>query len=439
VLVAGKMPTVELPPRPWQELLRANQGEALRLEISVQGREGGWSIFEAMTNRVAQEEIDRYLVYRLLHPAYNIYGKLGIYQRDLQTYNEQPVLENESFHGGCVNCHTFRQNQPDLMALHIRYKPSGNPILLIRSNTVAQIAKTAGYLTWHPSGRLLTYSSNQFRLFYHTVGDTRDLFDASSDLGIYRVDSNALVTAACIARPDRLETWPCWSADGRTLYFCSAPKLKLERFKQVRYDLMKVAYDIDQDRWGEPETLLSARETRLSAAEPRVSPDGRWLLCCLMPYGNFPPYQAASDLYLVNLNTGQHRALEINSSQCDSWHSWSRNGRWVVFSSKRLDALFSRPYVSHVDADGRFSKPLLLPQKDPSFYDSCIQTFNLPELVQGPVPVRPVDLRRGVLKPQMVLKPLNAGPQPTADQPYEHAGGQEHSMDHTTSPADLPK
>lgn len=418
--VVGKSGAVEIPLAPWKELLRANAGQPVYLEVRVQGGDGKWKSFDRLTNTVSADLIDGHLVYRLLRPVYNIYGTLGIYQRDLATFKERPILENRNLEEGCLNCHTFLDHRPETMALHIRHKPSGNPMLLVQSNEVTRVDKTSGYLTWHPSGRLLTFSINRFALLYHTAGETRDLFDSASDLGIYRVDSNTVVTPPALARPDRAETWPSWAPDGRHLYFCSAPALKMERLKQVRYDLMRVSYDIERDRWGEPEVMVSGRDTRLSAAQPRVSPDGRWLLFCLSPYGNFPAYSPGSDLYLMDLNTRQMRRLEINSAQSDSWHCWSSNGRWVVFSSKRRDGLFTRPYFSHVDEQGRFSKPLLLPQRDPHFYDSFLRTYNLPELIQSPVTVTSAELARGALHPRRVLTPQAEASPALGEPPLKH-------------------
>ena len=420
--VAGKSAKVMIPLRSWQELARANAGSSVRLEMATQDAHGHWTRFEPVTNTISADPIDGYLVYRLLRPVYNFYGPVGIYQRNLSDYDERPVLENRQLEDGCLNCHTFLNHRPEPMALHVRHKGAGNPMLLVSSNAVTRVDKTSGYLAWHPSGRLLTFSVNRFALLFHTAGETRELFDGDSDLGIYRVDSNTVVMPPAIAKPDRVETWPSWSPDGRFLYFCSAPKLKLERFKQVRYDLMRVAYDIDQDRWGELETVVAARDTALSAAEPRVSPDGRWLLFCLSPYGNFPAYSPGSDLYLLELRTRALRRLEINSDQADSWHCWSSNGRWIVFSSKRRDGLFTRPYFSHMDAEGNFSKPVLLPQRDPAFYDSFTRTYNLPELIESPVTVTSRALAHAALHPARSLKPtVMATPSGQAPAPEHEA------------------
>jgi len=403
--LAGRTSAVVIPERPWRALLTANSGGPLYFDVFVRNDGGDWEAFTAITNQVAREPIDSTLVYRLLKPLYNFYSELGIYQRDLESDQQRPILENRDFGGGCLNCHTTLNRQPDQFALHIRGVSGPQPMLLARSNEVVRVDKTAGYLSWHPSGRLLAFSANTLSTFFHTIGETREVFDAESNLGVYWIDTNVTAAPPPIARPERLETWPSWSPDGRYLYFCSAPKVRRERFRQVRYDLLRVSFDLDRNTWGEPEMVVSAAETGLSAGLPRVSPDGRWLLFCLAKYGNFPIYQPSSDLYLMDLNTRRFRRLDINSDQADTWHCWSGNGRWVVFSSKRGNGLFARPHFSYVDEQGRFHKPLILPQRDPTFYDACLQTFNLPEFVQGPVQVSPSALARAVLRPRLALKP----------------------------------
>lgn len=424
LIIASRSASIRIPAKPWQALMRANAGEQLFCDVWVQAPQGPWSRFAPVTNFIARETIDSCLVYRRLKPLYNIYVNLGIYQRNLESFDERPLLENSKIDHGCVNCHTFLNHQPDTFALHIRGTNSLNAMLLVRSNTVARVDKTMGYLSWHPSGRLLAFSANKLSLFYHTINthETRDVFDARSDLGIYRIDSNQVVMPPAIARPDRNETWPAWSPDGRYLYYCSAPVLPIEQFSNVRYDLMRVDYDIENDRWGEPMVVISAQQAGGSICQPKVSPDGRFVLFCLCRYGNFPIYQPSSDLCVLDLTTHKGRRLEINSDQSDSWHCWSSNGRWIVFSSKRLDGLFARPFFSYMDEQGRFHKPFLLPQEDPAYYDTCLQTFNVPELVQGPITEKESELAQAVSKPKKILTP-KADSQQASQQ--EQKGGDE--------------
>ena len=171
-----------------------------------------------------------------------------------------------------------------------------------------------------------------------------------------------------------------------------------EQYKQVRYDLMRIAYDPETGHWGELETVLSAKDTGLSITEPRVSPDGKWLLFCMSDYGSFPVYQASSDLWMLNLQTRKHHRLAVNSPRSESWHCWSSNSRWIAFASKRLDGVFGRIYFSYVDESGHAHKPLVLPQEAPTFYDGFIKTYSVPESAPQAPPVDSRILGRAIRK-----------------------------------------
>ena len=110
----------------------------------------------------------------------------------------------------------------------------------------------------------------------------------------------------------------------------------------MRYDLMRIDYDPDSGDWGELEAMLLSEETGMSITEPRVSPDGKWVLFCMSDYGCFPVYQSSSDLYLLNLETREYHPLAVNSPRSESWHCWSANSRWIAFASKRRDGVFGR-------------------------------------------------------------------------------------------------
>jgi Tol biopolymer transport system component len=144
------------------------------------------------------------------------------------------------------------------------------------------------------------------------------------------------------------------------------------------------------------ETVLSAARTGKSNVNPRVSPDGRLLLFGICNYGDFALYQPESDLYLLNLESGEYGKLECNSEAAESWHCWSSNGRWIVFSSKRPTGIFTRLYLCHVDQDGHTSKPFILPQRDPSYYDDLLSLYNVPEFMTGPVSTSPATLLHAV-------------------------------------------
>jgi hypothetical protein len=186
---------------------------------------------------------------------------------------------------------------------------------------------------------------------------------------------------------------------------------------------MKIRYDIDSDNWGEPEMVLSSEDTGLSILQPRPSPDGRFLLFCMCRYGGFPVYQPTSDLYMMNLETGDYSRLEINSDFSESWHSWSSNSRWIAFSSRRdTGGFFTRCYVSFVDKDGFAHKPFVLPQYDPNFYDSFLETISVPELIDGPIPFSAEVLTRVARSEPVLVDAITGASRPVANRgPWQPA------------------
>ncbi len=394
---------IVIPLAAWRELLSANRGQPLCVLVQAQNASGQGLRFQTITNFISTDELDNYLAYRRLHPLYSYYGSgtVGIFQRDLRNFDESSILEvkdRTEHRGYCINCHTFLNRDPGTFAFHLR-GTDGKAMLLVKGGQVDKLDLLGGYMSWHPSGRLLAFSRNKLSLFFHSAGETRDVYDGHSDLAIYHLDSNQVTLPAVLAQPDRQENWPMWSPDGQSLYFAGAPAMPLDDFRKIRYDLMRVHYDIATDTWGTPELLLAAQDAGRSLVQPRPSPDGRFLVFTECDYGHFPIYQTNSALCLMDLQTKQWHRMELNGGRGDTWHCWSSNSRWLVFSSKRLGRLLTRPFFSHIDASGQASKSFVLPQEDPLFYDALPKTYNVPEFITGPVRVSERSLFKAVFRP----------------------------------------
>ncbi len=406
IRMVSRRPDVLIPMARWKELLGANPGQELRFEVCVQGGDGEWQRFEPITNMIAREEADPYIVYREMNIVYRRYAMMRICQRSIESYDETVVLDNWGIEG-CMNCHTFHQNGADRMLMQVR-TDYGSGMLLFDGGKVTKVdtrtrfnSGMATFASWHPNGRVVAYSITKVRQFFHAAADeVREHMDLKSDLALYMVDSGEVTTTGSISRPDRSETWPAWSADGKHLYFSAGPVWWRDglqdwgEHERARYDLMRIAYDVDSGAWGEPETVLSAEEAGMSITQPRPSPDGRFLVVCGTPHGGMPVLDPEADLYLLDLTDDSFRKLECNSNQTESWHSWSGEGRWLVVSGKRGSGPFTRPFLTYIDEHGRASKPFVLPQKDPTHYDSDIRVYNMCEFVRNLVPVRGERLAR---------------------------------------------
>jgi Tol biopolymer transport system component len=186
----------------------------------------------------------------------------------------------------------------------------------------------------------------------------------------------------------RFETFPTFSPDGKQLYFCSAPALKVPgELRDLRYSLCRISFDPKSRTFGSVvDTIFQAETEQRSILFPRVSPDGKYLLCTTTSYGTFPIWHKDADLCMFDLSTGtQVPTEEANSPDTDSYHSWSSNSKWVVFSSRRLDGLYTRPFIAHVGEGGILSKPFVLPQKSTDYYTLLTKSYNIPEFVKGKV------------------------------------------------------
>jgi hypothetical protein len=108
---------------------------------------------------------------------------------------------------------------------------------------------------------------------------------------------------------------------------------------------------------------------------------------------------------MMDLTTGAVDTLTaVNSNRSDTYHSWSSNGRWFVFASKRDDGLFGKPYFCYVDRHGKAHKPFCLPQRSPAFYDNTLKSFNAPELSKGMIPFDAKDIEQAMRQEAEVFR-----------------------------------
>ncbi len=400
-----------IPLKQWHALLDESRGDSIYFRFSAKGADGRWrGVKSDVVCAVAPTDIDGYLVYRLLYPGYELWSAIGIYERNLADYMQKPILENKDFDTQCINCHNFSANDPGRgMMIHVRGKQGGT--LISRNGKVEKISSNfmganhgATYPGWSRDGRFIAFSANDVGQVFHSSGTKPiEVLDRAADLMVYNVETRTAYSDSVLTGPDYMETFPNWSPDGRTLYFCRAKVSGnyTDAPDSIRYDLCSIDFDGATGRFSNLRTLYAAAAEDKSVSFPRCSPDGRWLMFTRMDYGTFSIWHPESQLCLMDLQTGEWREMdEVNSESIDSYHSWSSDGRWFVFSSKRMDGLWARPYIAAFDPETGFAcKPFALPQKSATFYDTFTRTFNIPELIKTPV-VNADALLHGILDQQ---------------------------------------
>lgn len=402
----------------WRQLLLANRGADIRVNIYAHTA-SGWIKYQPHTLSVAQEDIDTYLSYRLIEPGYELYRQLGLYQRNLSNFDEHVIYENNRTfsdeHNHCINCHNFQNYSSQRMLFHVRSNHGGT--IMVNGDKAQKVQikgdsiLTAGvYPSWHPTLPLVAFSTNKTGQAFHIFHPEKiEVQDEASDLLLYDADKNQV--SLVLNDSTEFETFPCWSPDGEWLYYCTSlepavpdsiqvpDSMKTTQrvvfFERFFYDIRRMHFDAKARTFGPSELVVDCASRQRSASFPRISPDGRYLLYAEGYYGQFHIWHKSSDLYVKDLKTNETYPLtEANSPDVDSYHSWSSNGRWIVFSSRRMDGNYTRPFIAYFNRQGRARKAFCLPQRDPEYNTLLLKSYNVPELTRDAVRVSERTLRQ---------------------------------------------
>jgi len=390
----------------WQELTAQNQGGELTFTVSAK-KDGKWIQYKDFKVQVSQYKLEDYgLTYRKIAPGYETYSHIGNFQRNIHNWDEDAIIESQSVPGQCMSCHTANRTNPAQFTFQLRGKhgatlvqrevaegdpaanghANGKPIARewLKSDHDSTLSKCV-YPYWHPSGNYCAYSLNHIHQLFWT-GKERliEVFDDASDVIVLDVRTHEILRSPLIERTQECyETYPAFSTDGKTMYFCKSKSYNLPaEADSVRYNLCSIAFNEADGTFGDQlDTLINAAAEGHSITFPRPSYDGKWLLYSQADFGNFPIDHQEADLWILNLATGERQALtEANSDQTESYHNWSSDSRWIVFTSRREDSLYGLLYLTSVDDDGHATKPFLLPQKNPwQYYHSSIYSYNVPD------------------------------------------------------------
>ena len=379
----------------WHELTAKNKGGQLTFTVCIR-KDGQWKQYKDFNVSVSNYALDEWgLTYRRIAPGYEVFSHMGLYQRDLSTFDEYAIIENTQVPGMCVNCHSAHQKDPKKFVFHVRgdhgatmFQIDGKREWLKASNE--QLGGSMVYPYWHPNGKFCAFSTNQTRQGFHVVSNKRvEVLDLSSDVFVYNPETHEILTDSLLQTKDWSENSPVFSPDGRTLYYMTCYQQEyLAHFKDEKYNLCKIDFNPETGKFGEKvDTIFNAVAMGKSLTWPRPSYDGKYMLFTLIDYGYFSVWHSESDQWLLDLQTGEARELkEINSDKADSYHNWNLNSHWVVFTSRRDDGLYSRLYLACVDDKGRFSKPFMLPQRHPlEYYSESLYSFNVPDFTKTKV------------------------------------------------------
>lgn len=415
----------------WNTLLSKAKGSKIEVEVWAKS-EGKWIKYQPFDIFVSDDPIDQYVSYRQIPPGYIGYEEIKITQRNLYSWEESDIYNNQKVsrgdNGQCANCHSYQNYNPNNMILHLRGYEGGTVVVYNGTTKKVDLKRpyTIGagvYPAWHPTLPLIVFSNNKTKQAFHTASANRiEVFDTESDLILYDVINDSVKVIA--QDENEWETFPTWSPDGKYLYFCSAhfeyqhpdksPEIEVRsRYKEVKYNLYRLAFNKDDNSFGPRELVYDAAELGKSVTLPRVSPDESYILMAEGEFGCFNVWHRDADIKLLsmqseiaennentenisnavssNIDTETTDTVKtvtinteaLNSGLSESYPTWSSNGRWIMIASRRDDGTYTRPYIAHFDDNGQIEKPFEIPVKDPEWYRLNLNSYNRPEFMSG--------------------------------------------------------
>ena len=324
---------------------------------------------------------------------------------------EQPpvVLENLPV---CGNCHSFSRDG-SVLGLDVDYgNDKGAYAILPVSErmelddekiiTWSDYRRDDGELTFgllsqvSPDGRYVISTVKDRAVFVATPGIefSQLFFPIKGILVVYDTVTGTYAPLPGADDPEYVQSNPTWSPDGRWVVFARAKAYRksgiekagdilldqkdvpefVEDRQPYKFDLYRVPFN--EGRGGEAEPLAGASHDGKSNFFAKFSPDGKWIVFCKAE--NYMLLMPDSELYIIPAEGGEARRLRANTPRMNSWHSFSSNGRWLVFSSK-ANTPYTQLFLTHIDEEGRSTPPVVLER-----FTGEDRAANIPEFVSLP-------------------------------------------------------
>jgi hypothetical protein len=312
----------------------------------------------------------------------------------------------------CGNCHSFADNG-SVLGLDVDYGNDKGAYAVIDTSehmvmndakiiTWADFKKEDGELTFgllsrvSPTGRFVVSTVKDRSVFVATpdIWFSQLFFPIKGILVVYDREKKTFEALPGADDPKYVQTNAVWSPDGKEIVFARATAYKPEHLDQInsalidekdvpeftrdhkpfRFDLYRIPFN--DGKGGKAVPIEGASTNGQSNYFPKFSPDGKWIV--FTKSDSYMLLQPDSELWIVPAAGGSARKLRYNTPRMNSWHSWSSNSRWLVFSSK-ANTPYTQLFLTHIDDDGNDTPPVLLER-----FTSADRAANIPEFVRLP-------------------------------------------------------
>jgi tetratricopeptide (TPR) repeat protein len=405
----------------WEEIKSRSVDEPAVVTIVGIRRQAPTKVLSAgrVTIRTSSDQVGTPLFYREVNLPFAeaVKDPSTIRWRFGAISSEQPppvVLENLPV---CGNCHSFSADGA-VLGMDIDYANDKGSYAIAAVHESMTLDRSA-IISWSdyqrgegvPTFGLLSQVSPDGRFVVSTVKDesvfvpkpnldfSQLFFPVKGILCIYDRQTGVFQSLPGADVPSLVQSNPMWSPDGKYIVFAATEAYSLKRVsgphkvllspedcreflvegKPFKFNLYRIPFSGGQG--GKAEPLAGASFNGKSNFFPRYSPDGKWIVFCRAE--NYMLLQPDSELYIIPAEGGEARRLRANTTRMNSWHSFSTNGKWLVFSGKP-DSPYTRLYLTHIDEQGQSTPPVVLDR-----LTAPDRAANIPEFVNaGPAAIR---------------------------------------------------
>lgn len=240
----------------WKKLMNEATGQEISLTVTaLQGED--WIKYKSFNIAVSEDKIDPYLTYRLIEPDYEVFSRLQIMERNVEDFSERVLCDYNAVGNRCMNCHTHAPGDGDLSFLYVRGEGGGmvlndhGKLRLLNFKTNDMVSGSV-YAQFDPTGRYIVFSTNVIIPAFHSRPDKRlEVFDTKSDIYVYDLLQDKVLRSPLLADSAKLETFPTFSADGKSIYYCVAKgPVRQSAIDSIHYSLCRIGFDSKLGEFG---------------------------------------------------------------------------------------------------------------------------------------------------------------------------------------------
>ena len=381
----------------WDSLKKCSGGKNIYAELQRHSsQKQGKSVSKRIHFRISDDKVGAPILYReVILPFVSAEAHLDSLSYRLVNVgsSEPPYFAMKKFIV-CANCHSFSSDGKTIgLDLDAAKRDKGGYFIADIKDTM--VFDTSNYLSWNklqeratfgmfskmsPSGRYIVTTikdrviNQNFEYLPENIAFSQLFFPVNGVLAIYDREKDKLWELPGANNEEYVQSNAFWTPDGENILFCRAKALEytgskdeirvndqalvdqfVNRERDFKFDIYTIPFN--NGKGGVATPIKGASNNGMSNYFPAVSPDGKWLVFCKAD--NYMLLNPDSRLYIVPMKGGVARELKCNLPLMNSWHAWSPNSKWLVFSSKGL-SIYTDLFLTHIDEKGNASVPVLI-------------------------------------------------------------------------------